>query len=93
MISELELVHGYPHDGLSDMARNRLPSCKAISPVVQWASVFCIDATPFSNAIMAAGNMTEVALGLNEIDEERDPDPLGLDLQRCRHNQFFGIDG
>jgi len=43
--------------------------------------------------VFVAGNMTEVALGLNEIDEERDLDATIPDLQRCRHNQFFGIDG
>jgi hypothetical protein len=42
--------------------------------------------------IFVAGNMTEVALGLNEIDEERDLQAMSADIQRYRHNQFFGID-
>jgi hypothetical protein len=42
--------------------------------------------------VFVAGNMTEVAMGLNEIDEERDLHAMSADIQRYRHNQFFGID-
>jgi hypothetical protein len=39
-----------------------------------------------------ADNVRNVALQLNAIDAEKDLDALSPDLQRCRHNQFFGID-
>jgi hypothetical protein len=39
--------------------------------------------------ITVAGNITEVALELNEIDGEADLDAISPDLQRIRHDAFF----